>query len=113
MSVFHFALITDALSAKGATIRRIKWKGTDNLMCMQSRRNLRAFRTKELPQTDRLQMEAPVNIYQITWHYVTEEVFIHSLQVVWDVMPCSMVSTYQRFGEAYCHHHEGHVKRNA
>lgn len=88
-------------------------------MCMQSRRNSRAFRTKVLPQSDRLQMEAanlfqaPVNIYQITWHYVTEEVFLHSLQVVWDVMPCRMVSTYRRFGEAYCHHREGHVQRNA
>jgi len=78
----------DAVSGTGATIRRIKWKGVDYLMYMQSRRNLRAFRRKLLPQSDRLQMEAanlfqaPVNIYQITWHYVMEEVFLHSLHVV-------------------------------
>jgi hypothetical protein len=88
-------------------------------MFMQSRRNLWAFRRKLLPHSDRPQMEEanlfqpPVYIYQITWHYVTEEVFLHSLQVVWDVMSCRTVSTYRRFGEAYCHHHEGHVQRNA
>lgn len=105
VSVFHFALIIDALSGIGTTIhvRRIKWKGTDYLMCLQSRRNLTAFWRKLLPQSDRLQMEAanlfqaPVNIYQITWHYVTEEVFLHSLQVVWDVMPCRPVTTYRLY----------------
>jgi hypothetical protein len=85
-------------------------------MCMQSRQNLRAFWRKRLLQSDRLQMktanlfQASVNVYQITWFYVTEGVFLHSLQDVWDVTPCRKVSTYRSFGEAHCQHHVGHVQ---